>query len=88
MSFSGRRRTTLRTLRASTPVVSFCEVVRKWPDGSYTEQGQGQAILNIISNENLTPGHASSLLNALASLVKLNEIDDLNKPICDLEQAA
>jgi len=73
-----------RTLAPLKPEQSISQI--QLPDGSYTLQGQ--AILNLMAKGNLSPSHAEGLLNALAALVKLHEVDDLNKRICALEEAA
>ena len=53
------------------------------PDGSLTEQGK--AILGAVAAGDLAPGQGAQLLQALGSMAKLIETDDLAARIAALE---
>lgn len=55
------------------------------PDGTLTEQGR--AVLAAVAGGELAPSQGAALLGAIGTLVRVSEIDDLERRIKQLEDA-
>lgn len=54
------------------------------PEGSLTEQGR--AVLGAVAGGKVAPAHGTGLLNALGTLAKLTEADELERRVAALEE--
>jgi hypothetical protein len=69
------------------PAIKAREEMAALPSFTGTLTERGDAILNAMAQGQLTASEASSVLSALASQAKLNEIDELERRIAALEAA-